>query len=240
MSTRWTLIAATAMASLAAARPAAAQNIPSPYKFVETSQSFLLYGTYILTDRGVIDTGPGSGPAAGLGYTLRISGPFELDTRLTYLPTSRKVFDIVPTDTATLHANPKAGLSEIGTASLSLLLLDASLRFDLTGPRTWHRLQPFALLGVGGVMRVASDNSIEENTLPTDVDLRVQFRTGFTGNVGAGFEWHTSDHVTLRFDARDLLWKLHIPPGFIQQGRLISDTEWVQTGQFELGLAYRF
>ncbi len=242
VSMRWTLAAATAVASLAsAAAPTAAQTIPSPYDFVESSQSVQLYGTYISADQGTIGTGPASGPAAALGYTLRISGPFELDTRLTYFPTTRPVYDLAEPapDTATLRADPTAGLESLGTADLTLLMLDASLRFDLTGPRTWHRLQPFALIGVGGVVKASSNNAVEEN-LPTDVDLRVRFHDGFTGHVGAGVEWHASDHLSLRFDARDLLWKLHIPQGFINQGRLISSEEWVQTGQLNLGLALRF
>ncbi len=239
---RRTLAAVAALAALvAAARPTAAQTIPSPYDFVETSQSVQLYGTYISAGQGSIGIGPASGAALAVGYAVRVTGPFEFDTRLTFFPTTRTVYDLAAEqpDTATLRANPMAGLESLGTADLSLVLLDASLRFDLTGPRTWHRLQPFALIGVGGVVKVSSNNSVEEN-LPTDVDLRVRFHDGFTGHVGAGVEWHASDHISARFDARDLLWKIHVPQGFIDAGRLISSDEWVQTVHLNLGLVVRF
>ena len=240
MINRFILSALLAAAGLASAGPLAAQDISSPFEFVETSQGIYAYGTYIFTDRGAIGIGPHSGPAAGLGYGIRISGPFVLDTRVAYFPTSRTVYDVDPTaDSAAVDEDPMVGLTEVGEADLSMLMIDASLRFDITGPRTWHRLQPYALIGVGGVLRVASDNSAEEQ-LPSDIDLRVRFRNGVTGHVGAGVEWHLAEHVTVRLDARDLLWKTHIPQGFLQPGRLIDTEEWVQTAQLGLGLGIRF
>ncbi|HUG38947.1 MAG TPA: hypothetical protein VMM12_00595 [Longimicrobiales bacterium] len=236
---RQTTLCAGAIAALLFAGPARGQQITSPYDFVETAQGIRAFVTYVLTDRGAIDIGPGSGLAGGLGYNIRVSGPFEIDGQATLFPTSRRVFDISPTDSDSLALDPKAGLVELGTADLALLLVDASLRFDLTGPRTWYRLQPYASAGVGGVFRVASDNAVEEN-LPTDVELRVRFRNGFTGHVGAGFEWHATRRLTVRADARDLFWKLHVPEGFFQPGRSIDDEQWVQTAHLSLGLVFRF
>jgi hypothetical protein len=226
-------------AALLWAAPALGQGIDSPYDFVEGSQEFWLFGGPILADRGVIDTGPGSGYAAGLGYTIRFSGPFNFDARVAYLPTDRRVYNITPADSAAVAEDPMVGLVELGTADLSLLLIDAALRFDITGPRTWHRLQPFALIGVGGIIGVSSDNSAEEN-LPTDIDLRTRFKNGVTGHVGIGAEAHLNDRFSLRLEARDLLWRIHVPAGFRVPGRLIDDAKWVQTGHFYVGLAYRF
>ena len=236
---RSTLSASILAAVVLSAGSAEGQQISSPYEFLETAQGIRVFGGYVFADRGPIDIGPGSGPAIGAGYNIRVSGPFEFDGQVTFLPTSRRVFDITPTDSATLHEDPRAGLVELGTADLSLMLLDLTLRFDLTGPRTWHDLQPFALIGAGGVFRLAADNTVEEN-LPTDVELRVRFRNGFTGHVGAGVEWHFSDRFTLRFDARDVLWKIHTPRGFFQRGRLIDNEQWVQTGHLTLGLVWRY
>ena len=236
------LIVAAALVYGAGLTPAAAgaQEIPSPYDFLDTSQGVYGYATYILTDRGPLDMGPHSAPAVGAGYSLRISGPFTLDARLAYFPTNRTVYDMdLAVDSATLVADPKADLTEIGEASLSLAILDASLRFDLTGPRTWYNLQPYALVGVGGVLRVTSDNDVEE-TLPTDLDIRVRFRNGVTGHVGAGVEWHATDRFTLRLDARDVLWKVHIPDGFQRPGRVIETEPWVQNVHLSIGLGFRF
>jgi hypothetical protein len=229
------------LALASSAIPARAQSITTPYDFVETSQSLRAIGAFVATDRGVVDIGPGSSYAMGLGYTLRISGPFVLDGRVVFMPTSRRVYNVLPTDSASLAADPRAGLELVGEADLSLAMIDASLRFDITGPRTWYRLQPFVLLGVGGVLRVGSDNTVETTELPENrTDLYVRFQNGFTGSIGAGIEWHASDRFTLVAEARDLLWQIDVPDGFFLQGRNIDDQEWVQTGHFSLGLAFRF
>lgn len=228
-----------AAALLWAAVPVHGQDIDSPYDFVDNSQGFWLFGGSVLADRGVIDTGPGSGYATGLGYTVRFSGPFNFDARVAYLPTDRRVYNVTAADSAAIAEDPMVGLVELGTADLSLLLIDAALRFDITGPRTWHGIQPFALLGVGAIIGATSDNSAEAS-LPTDIDLRVRFKNGVTGHIGVGAEAYLSDRFSLRFEARDLLWKIHIPDGFQVPGRLIDDSKWVQTGHFNLGLAYRF
>ena len=240
MNKRFTLAAAALAVLFLAPRAVAAQGITSPYEFLETSQGLYGYGTYISTDRGALEMGPHSGPAAGLGYSIRISGPFVLDARLGYFPTKRTVYDIdLGVDSLAVAEDPMADLTEVGEADLSLIVIDASLRFDLTGPRTWNALQPYALVGVGGVLNASSDNSVEES-LPSDLDIRVRFRNGVTGHLGGGVEWHASRRLTVRADARGLLWKLHIPNGFVREGRRIDTEEWTQSAHLSLGLGYRF
>jgi opacity protein-like surface antigen len=222
------------------AAPATAQTIQSPYDFVDRSMSLWAFGSAVFTDRGPLEIGPGSGYAAGIGYSVRVSGPFNFDARAAFLPTSRRVFEVVPTaDTAAVRENPMVGLNQIGTADLSLLLVDASLRFDITGPRTWNKLQPYALIGAGAALGVSSDDAIDEE-LPEDSDLEVDFKNGFTGHVGAGVEWYASDRFSVRLDARDILWKINVPDGFFTDTRIVDADQWVQTAHVSLGLAFRF
>lgn len=232
------------LAALAAgATPAVSQGIDSPYEFVDNSMSVWAFGSAVFTDRGPIDIGPGSGYAAGIGYSARISGPFNFDGRVAYMPTTRRVFavdDLPAADSARVREDPTHGLRDVGTADLSLLLLDASLRFDLTGPRTWYRLQPYALIGAGAVIRATSDNAIEEEALGDDPSVQVRFKNGFTGHVGAGFEWYASERFSVRFDARDILWKVHVPEGFFVDNRVVDNEQWLQTVHLSLGLAFRF
>lgn len=239
MIPRSTLVVLVALGLGFSAAPAAAQSIDSPYDFVDPTMEIWVFGGGVLTERGTLDTGPGSGPIGGLGYTLRVSGPFNLDARLALVPTSRRVYTVVQADTAAIVEDPTVGLEQIGTADLSLLLADASLRFDVTGPRTWNRLQPFVLIGVGAAFSVTSDNEAED-ALPEDVDLRVRFQNGVTGHVGAGIELYMSDRFTLRAEARDLLWKVHVPEGFRTRHRVVAEDQWVQTAQLTLGLGIRF
>lgn len=239
MSKRYIHIAAI-VAVVAATGSAAAQSIRSPYEFVERSQSLHAYATYVATDRGTIGIGPHSAPAVGFGYGIRVSGPFGFDSRVAFMPTSRTVFTVDPdADPEAVRQDPRVGLEEIGTADVSLLLADASLRFDITGPRTWNNLQPYALIGAGAVFRASSDHSVEEE-LPEGIDLRVRFSNGVTGHFGAGVQWYATQRFTIRLDARNLLWRLHVPSGFITNARVIDDRQWVQTGHFSVGAALRF
>jgi hypothetical protein len=233
------IVQVVAVLAVLVAAPAAAQTLRSPYDFVQESQAAQAVAGYIVTNQGVLGLGPESGPAFGLGYGIRISGPFTFDARISLFPTSRTVYNVTPVDTATLRVDPRAGMVPIGTADLSLLLTDASLRFDITGPRTWYGVQPYALLGVGGVMRAASDASLEAE-LPTDIDLRARFQNGVTGHVGGGLEWHPSQRFSFRLDARNTLWRVHVPRGFIVTGRRVSDAEWVQNANLSVGGALRF
>jgi hypothetical protein len=236
-----TAVAVAVVAGLAGASPSAAQSITSPYDFVETSQGIYLYGGYVLTDRGTIGIGPGSGLAAGLGYTIRVSGPFAVDGRVAMLPTGRTVYDRQDeqVDPDLIQADPMVGLVDVGTADLTLLMTDASLRFNITGPRTWNRIQPYALIGLGAVFRTAEDHTPEEN-IREDVDLRVRFRNGITGHVGAGAEVFLGQRFVLRLDARNLFWRIHVPVGFRTPDRVIDDREWVQAPNLSVGVGFRF
>jgi opacity protein-like surface antigen len=234
-------ILVTAAAVLTAAAPAAAQTITSPYQFVDRGQGLFAYVGYVVTDRGTIQTGPDSGATVGIGYSIRVSGPFAFDARIAYLPTSRTVYDRQDAglDPEAIRADPRVGLVERGTADLSLLLTDASLRFDITGPRTWNKIQPYALLGLGGAFRMAAEHEAEED-IRTDVDLRVRFRNGFTGHFGGGLEYHMTPRATVRLDARNVLLRLQVPSGFITPARVIDDREWVQSANLSVGLGFRF
>lgn len=238
-----TLLAAATLTALVhlGATPAMAQNITSPYDFVDRSHSVYLFGSAVLTDRGTLDTGPGSSYALGLEYSYRISGPFNIAARVAYVPTDRRVYNDTSTvaDSLALQEDVTFGLDQVGTADVSVLLLDASLRFDLTGPRTWYGFQPYALLGVGGLL-VTSQGTDGEDQIPPDEATFVRMRDGFTGHVGAGVEFYVSQNLTVRADARDLLWKIHLPVGFQQSGRVIDREQWVQTAHLSLGLSFRF
>lgn len=235
---RRSLLAAAVLAAFTLPAGVQAQSIDSPYRFVETTHGFRVEAGYLFTDRGVLGAGPASGPLVGAGYNIRVSGPFEFDTRAAFVPTTRTVFDTEPTDSAELRANPRAGLDRLGTADISLLLLDATLRFDVTGPRTFFGIQPYALIGAGGVFRVGSNNAAEE-ALAEDSNLRVRFGNGFTGHIGAGLEWYPGRRLTVRLDARDLLWRIDLPDGFQEPGRVIDTSEWVQNAALSLGLVLR-
>ena len=207
-----------------------AQSISSPYRFVESTQSGGLFAGYIAPSGSTVGLGPKSGPVAGLRYTIRLSGPFTVEAEVGYASSTRPVRDTVVVDSAR---------QIVGEADSGLLIANAALRFNLTGPRTWHNLQPYVLFGAGAVMDVLGENGDDETVA---ADIRFDFGTTFAGQLGGGIEWFATDRLTLRIDARNALWKLKTPAPFLlgDFGEGTPGDEWVNNGFFTIGLSIHF
>lgn len=213
------------------ATSAAAQQIESPYDFIDDGQQAGVFVGHVLTDPGTLDLGPESATGFGLRYGIRIAGPFSVEASGMVLPTSRVVQDtfVVGTDTI---AGPAEGNR---SADLTLGIATIDLRFDITGPRTWHRLMPFALLGIGGAFVPSED---DEQDLDLDPDLRFRMGTRLIGDLGAGVEWFPLEHLVVRLDARTLLWQIDAPNGMRTLDAPLE--EWVQNFLLSAGVSFRF
>jgi opacity protein-like surface antigen len=213
--------------SLSTAALAEAQQIRTPYRFLETSQSIGLLAGYGLTGRGQLELGPESAPLGGVRYGIRVSGPFSAEGDVTLLPSRRMVLDTVPGDTA---------LSTRGQADMQILTVHAALRFNVTGPRTYRRLQPYAVAGIGLGWDLKRDDD-QDIALPGDV--RFRYGTRFLGTLGGGVEWFATDRYSLRVDARNVLWKLNTPPPFLrgQAGLVRPPDQWTQNLYLTLGFS---
>jgi hypothetical protein len=211
---------------------ASAQRIDSPYRFVERSQSIGLYGGYVNVSPGEPDLGPQSGPAVGARYRIRLGGAFDGEIDLSVIPTNRIVTD-------TLTIGPDGARRIVGEAPATLLNAQAGLRFNITGPRTFHGVQPFAIFGGGAVIDLSGRDALDEE-VPQDV--RYRFGTSFAGQFGAGAEWYATERVSLRLDARNVLWRLRTPAGFRvgQAAREIPETAWKGNMLFGLGVGLHF
>lgn len=212
---------------------ARAQDITSPYRFIDESQALGLFGGYVLTDRGARDLGPKSSPAVGLRYSLRVRGPFVLEGEAAFVPSTRTVLDTAMADGA---------FRRLGEADLSLALVQAALRFNITGPRAYYGLQPFLLVGGGGIMDVSdSEDAFRDQLVADDVvaeEVVFDFGTSFAAQIGAGIEWFATRRITVRADVRDVFWQIATPAAFRDQN--IASEEWLQNFAFMLGLSYRF
>jgi hypothetical protein len=224
-------VAGWALAALGlGAGPTSAQAITSPYRFLDRGQSIGPFAGYIAASKGSIGFGPSSGPVFGARYGIRITGPFTLEAEAAYFPTTRAVLDTVPADTT---------VEVVGEADLALAIAWAALRFNLTGPRTFHGVQPFLLFGGGAAIDVAGDAAAEEDLAP---DVRFDFGTSFAGELGAGIEWFLSPSAALRLDGSNLLWRLKTPLPFLQGARslVFTDREWAQNFQLSAGFSLYF
>lgn len=206
------------------------QSIPSPYRFIETSQSAGPFGGLLEAGGSTVGLQPRAGNVAGLRYAIRLSGPFTVEAEASYFKGDRAVRDTVVVDSAR---------QIVGEAEVNLALVNAALRFNLTGPRTWHSLQPFIAFGAGVAIDLTGQKPVDELVPP---DARYDFGTSFAGQLGGGIEWFATDRLSLRVDARSVLWKVKTPAPFLRGefGQRTPADEWVNNGLFSLGLAIHF
>ncbi|HET9440767.1 MAG TPA: outer membrane beta-barrel protein [Longimicrobiales bacterium] len=217
---------------LAGAGPALGQRIDTPYRFFEETQGIGLTAAYISTDKGSIGLGPESGVAFGGRYHIRLSGPFFVEAEALYFPTTRAVFDtvVVAADSA---------FQQVGEADIGLAVAHASLRFHLTGQRTWNRILPFVLLGVGVAVE-ATDDEAADADVPGEA--RFDFGTTFAGQVGAGIELFPAERLAIRIDGRTVLWQLETPQALLGRdiGRTVPTEEWTNNFTASVGLSIHF
>lgn len=208
----------------------AAQTIPSPYRYVETTQSAGIFAGWLVTDTGENQIGPHSGPILGARYTVRLSGPLSGEVGLATIPSQRTVFRRASA------AGDSLRLEAVEDVNSLVLLGEAGLRFHLTGPRTWNGLAPYAALSGGGVWDVLGASEADE---ALDATQRVEFGPGFAVGGGAGTDWFLSERFVLRIEARDYLWRLTTPQGLTQDGQQ-EETEWTNNVGLTLGVALYF
>lgn len=213
-----------------------AQEIPSPYRFVETRQEAAFFVGTAGTATGALELGPRSGDLVGLRYILEFGSALGLDVKGSWLFSSRQVFD------------PRRDIGDevIGEAQIDVAEIDVRMKLNLTGHRSWNRFQPFLAFGGGLAFEALEDRTLEEaaDFLPADV---YDFGTRLTAAAGAGLAIHLSDRLVLRGEAGFNLWKIEVPRGFLDASRDIpldqsqlTPEEWVSVRSISVGLGWRF
>ena len=210
--------------------PAAAQTIPSPYRFWDTRQEAGPFVGWISPGRGQYGYGPAPGPMAGARYELGFPGPLSIEGVVDWIPTTRDVID----------PRRAEGSRKIGESDAHLLGADLRLKLSVTGTRTWHHLNPFVLSGVGLMWDLAPEGPAEADLQDAD---RFKLGTAFVGELGGGVRLFANDHWIARTDALLHIWKLDTPTGFRDTSRGFTDIgpgEWVNASSISLGIGYRF
>jgi hypothetical protein len=211
---------------------AAAQRIDSPYRFQDHGQRVGVYGGQISTSEGQLGVGPQSAPTLGARWALRVSGPFSIGVEAGYTPATRTVRDTVfnPADSV---------FRAVGEADMHLLTVMGVLHFSLTGARTWNALQPFIELGGGAAIDLAGSTALEAELPP---NARYDFGTSFAGQFGAGVAWFPTQRLSVRVDARNVIWRLSVPEAFVltAAGRTLERSQWENNFALAAGLSIHF
>lgn len=214
---------------------AAAQEISSPYRYIETGQEAGAFIGTIDPGTGRFGLGPDQGTFYGLRYSIELSGPFSIEGVARTLSSTRAVRQPAP--------ETEEGLETLGEADALVTSVDGRLKFSLTGRRTWHRLGPYAVAGGGLAFDLAGSAPAD-----TEVELaedRFEFGTSFLGVLGAGVRWLPSDRIQVRGEADLNLWQVDTPEGYRDPERelefeAVPESEWVSGIGLTLGVAFRW
>lgn len=230
-----------ALALAAGARAAAAQTIPSPYRYLEQTQSVGVFGGYLfmdpdvsLTDSTSLPMGPQSGPVFGVRYQVRASGPLSVEASLAVSPTDRRLF--------TVTVRPDSTFGEPvdleTTVPATVVMADVGLRFHLTGPRTWNGLAPF-VVGMGGLVGDAR-GTFEEEEEDVREEARFRFGPSFAVGAGLGTDWFPTSNASIRIEAGGRLWRMSTPTGFLGGNPNAERKEWNPAVSISVGGAFHF
>ncbi len=210
--------------------PAHAQDIPSPYRYMEKGQEVGLFGGVMNPDVGRFGFGPRDLQQIGARYSVVVSNAFSLEGSASTAFGPRDV----------VNPNRDEGDRIVEEAEVRLVALEARLQFALTGRRTWNRFHPFVFAG-GGVSFDTLGEQDEDFLL--DEEDRYSFGTRLNGTFGGGFRFAVAERWLLRGDAGVFLYKIDYPFGWrdVSAGFVgVPEDEWMSAPSFTLGLAWRF
>lgn len=221
---------ALALVAGAGPLPLLAQTIPSAFERIEHSQEAGPFVGSFRGSEGSVGFGPGPGLITGGRYAVELGGPFSFEGVAGFLFGARDVID---------PERPE-GNRITGESDVQMLLVEARIKFALTGRRTWHRISPHLIFGGGVAHDFAGLQVDDERILEDD---RFTFGTAFMATTGGGIRLFLSDRLSARAEALVHIWQLDTPDGYAEVGRGfegIEESEWVNGLGLMVGLAYRF
>ena len=215
------------------------ERIDSPYRWIPGGLRVGVQGGYLSASRGNLDFAQGPAVVTAARFRVRVSSPLSLELGASYAPADRWVVD----------PRLETGPAVVDTVSASWLGIEAGVQLGLTGARTWHGFQPYALFGGGfliGINEQVSETFAEQQLEP------FRYKIGSAPELygGLGVEIFPSGKVGLSLEFRDHLTRIKTPDGFFQLDILqtIADlgleaptnTQWLHNFEFSATLWYYF
>ena len=205
----------------------------SPYQPIRARKTLYLTAGVFGGSAGRVGVGPKDGTLIGAKFGFHPGGPVEFILGLGSMSLDRTLID--PTQDSTSRT--------LEIVSQTVTLWDVGVAVRLTGAKSWHHLAPYVGLTVG----IASGSKVRADTLSG-----FGFSTQFQFGPQAGVLWYLSDKINLRFEARDVLWRLKYPDVFfatpvnapgepsILNGNIDKNTQWVHHPLLTVSLGYAF
>ncbi len=209
------------------------QVIPSAYDFIEIRQSFGAFVGTATLDKGQLGLDPGSAFLMGARWAINVGSALSFEVDGTRFSAERDVLD---------PSRPEDD-RVIGQSDMTIFLLDARLRINLTGHRTWHGIQPYVSFGAGLARGSGVDRTLEDSVMMPE-DQRLDFGTRFTVTLGSGVSLSLSERLYIRADGLFSLWKMGAPSGWLtveaDPDRTNPEGEWLSTKGVLIGVGWRF
>lgn len=215
------------------------ERIDTPYRWIEKGTRLGIFAGYVFADRGDLQMGPGPTASGGLRLRTRLSSPLSLELNTAFGSSDRYVID------PRLDTYP----APVDTVGLDWMIVQLSMQISLTGARSYHRLQPYFLLG-GGIMLGLSEEKSDHFGDPVETEFRFDLGTPAVLTFGLGAEWDISTRLGLAFEARDYLWRIKAPDAFFRPDVLAGilesgapapkESEWLNNIELTAGFYYYF
>ncbi|HEX8695170.1 MAG TPA: hypothetical protein VF746_22355 [Longimicrobium sp.] len=229
------LLAALALAG----RPAAAQDIRSPLRYIEEAQGLSFFAGYLfsdprltLSDTTSVELGPRSAPMFGARYQLRASGPISVNLTAAFIPSERRLFLAEATNDSTeiRVIDPDV------TISAPIALAEAGLTFGLTGPRAWNGIAPYVGVSAGLAAEIGGGDDAEDDVPETE---RFDFGPAFALGLRAGTDVFVTRRAAIRVELGGRLWRQSAPEGFRRSGQA-EINEWNNASSIQVGGVFHF
>ena len=194
----------------------------SPYRDIVGDQNITAYASYFDGSGGTLGIGVHDGWMYGIRYQLRANRFISFGFGLSYGPDlERNVIDP--------FAEP--GSRVTGPVQIEVWLPEALLQFNFTANKSWHRIAPYAGIGLGAGF---------SSTVASDTLYRSSVRFVFTPYAGTRI--YLANALAIRLEARMPLYKISYPNQYYDGFEPIIGTggEWIASGWFLAGLSFNF
>ena len=204
----------------------------SPYEDIVDAHSFTPVAGYFAGSGGKFGIGAHNGYTYGIRYDLRAGKTVQFG-----FSAARGSLDRFIVDPFVALARRRTGPFDQATT-----FLDATIQFNVTGAKTWHRLAPYT----GVTLGVAFGEDLAADTSGYD------FGSKFYVGPQLGTRFFVTRNLHLRAEVRGVFWKVNYPTSFgleppeepgtpeapnavIPDGKL---DEWTINPWFQVGLGY--
>lgn len=169
----------------------------SPYRDIIRGNGWTVLVGQVYGDGASLKLSPNSGTSFGVRYDVRFSGLLQGYASLGYLATERRLLN--PDDSVAHQIG--------GIVDQPVWTPEIGLQVNLTGPKTWHHLAPYASIGLGA----AVGESVAQDT------TAFNFGTKLLLTPAAGVRVYLGERVNLRIEGMYYYWKMKYPPTWLDE-----------------------